>query len=109
MNLLKDNEKIYLSGEEAIDILNEVEYMLISLRDIARHYYDNADGCISAQDRALYCEETTRFIDEGGVTKRLAKIREKITGKFNLELGDDDMDDIERAMESLKYWKATLK
>ena len=109
MNLLKDNEKIHLSGEEAIDILNEVEYMLISLRDIARHYYDNADGCISDQHRALYCEETTRFIDEGGVTKRLAKIREKITGKFNLELGDDDMDDIERAMESLKYWKATLK
>lgn len=109
LNLLKDNEKIHLSGEEAIDILNEVEYMLISLRDIARHYYDNADGCISDQNRALYCEETTRFIDEGGVTERLAKIREKITGKFNLELGDDDMDDIERAMESLKYWKATLK
>ncbi|WP_036112387.1 hypothetical protein [Mangrovibacter sp. MFB070] len=105
MNLLKDNEKIFLSGDEAINILSEVEYMLISLRDIARHYYDNADGEISIEKRALYCEETTKFIDENNITNKLAKIRETITEKFNLELGDDDMDDIERAMENITYWK----
>ncbi|MDX5631006.1 MULTISPECIES: hypothetical protein [unclassified Brenneria] len=105
MNLLKNNKEISLSGEEAINILIEVEYMLISLRDIARHYYDNPDGEINAENRALYCEETTKFIDENEITKRLAKIRGTITEKFNLELGDDDMDDIERAMENITYWK----
>ncbi|MGK4332236.1 hypothetical protein [Lonsdalea quercina] len=105
MNLLKNNEKISLSGEEAINILIEVEYMLISLRDIARHYYDNSDGEISAEKRSLYCEETTKFIDENEITKRLANIRGTITEKFNLELGDDDMDDIERAIENITYWK----
>ncbi|WP_411570173.1 hypothetical protein [Pectobacterium cacticida] len=109
MNLLKDNEKISLTGEEAINILADVEYMLISLRDIARHYYNNVSGDISSEDRALYCEETTRFIDENEITKKLANIREIITEKFNLELGDDDMDDIEREMEGISYWKPHSK
>lgn len=27
-----------------------------------------------------------------------------LTEKFDATLGDDDMDDLERAMESLRYW-----
>lgn len=109
MKLQKCNEKISLTGEEAINILTEVEYMLISLRDIARHYYDNSTGEISAEKRASYCEETTNFIDENQITKRLADIRKIITEKFNLDLGEDDMDDIERAMEDLITWKPHQK
>ncbi|MNV03298.1 hypothetical protein D3C71_935580 [compost metagenome] len=109
MKLLKDNEKIVLSGEEAINIMAEIEYLLISLRDIARHYYDSADGEISTKNRALYCEETTKFIDDNQVTKRLARIRRTLTEKFTLELGCDNMDDIERAMENIAYWKPKQK
>jgi hypothetical protein len=102
--MLKDNEKIILSGTEAINILSEVEYMLISLRNIARHYYDNAGENVSDEMKLEYCSETTRFIDEKEITYRLAKIRAIVSEKFNNDIGDDDMDDIEREMEKIKYW-----
>jgi len=35
----------------------------------------------------------------------LAKTRKIISSKFNHELGDDDMDDVERAFESIVYWE----
>lgn len=108
MKLLKDNESIVLSGDEAISVLTEVEYILISLRDIARHYYNDPDEN-PPEKRALYCNETTTFIDENHVTERLAKIRKILTEKFNLELGDDDMDDLERAMQDVSYWKPSSK
>jgi len=103
--MLKDNEKIILSGQEAIDALSEIEYILISLRDIARYYYTEPDGSISAEMRQEYCAETTRFIDENNITRRLAKVRGIISENFNDGLGEDDMDDIERAMEKIKYWE----
>lgn len=105
MKLLKENEVISLSGEEAVKILTDVECILISLRDIARHYYDNVDGEITSEHRASYCEETTKFIDENEITKKLANIRRVISEKFNPEPGDDEMDDIERELVKIHYWK----
>ncbi|WP_312605770.1 hypothetical protein [Kosakonia cowanii] len=105
MKLLKENEEISLSGDEAIKILTDVEYILISLRDVARHYYDNVEGEITSENRSAYCEETTRFIDENEITKKLANIRRVISEKFNLKPGDDEMDDIERELEHIRYWK----
>ncbi|MCG8707908.1 hypothetical protein JHU04_001106 [Brenneria sp. 4F2] len=105
MKLLKDNKKIFLSGKEAISVLIEIEYMLISLNKISRYYYHSTDKEMTAERRAMYCEETTRFIDENEITSRLAKIRKTICKKFNSELGYDDMDDIERALESITFWE----
>ncbi|AKH62803.1 MULTISPECIES: hypothetical protein [Photorhabdus] len=102
--MLKDNEVIMLPGTDAINILSEVEYILISLRNIARYYYDETDGHISNERKAEYCSETTRFIDEKEITYRLAKIRAIMSEKFNNGIGEDDMDDIEREMEKIKYW-----
>ncbi|WP_050019304.1 hypothetical protein [Kosakonia cowanii] len=109
MKLLKENEEISLSGDKAIKILTDVGYILISLRDIARHYYDNVDGEITSEGRSAYCEETTRFIDENEITKKLANIRRVISEEFNLEPGDDEMDDIERELENIHYWKPSSK
>lgn len=100
--MLKSNEKIELSGIEALSLLREVEYLLISLRNIGTYYHDPSR--VSENVHAEYCVETTRFIDENSVTQRLAKIREVISMKFDNSLGDDDMGDIERAMENIKTW-----
>lgn len=95
--MMKENEQISLSGNEAIEILKEINLMLISLHNMGSHYMD--------KDTKEYEKETTRFIDEWKVTHRLAKIRGILSEKFDNTLGDDDMDDIERAMEDLKYWE----
>ena len=41
---------------------------------------------------------------EEKVTERLAKVREILSEKFDDRLGEDDMGDLERAMEELRYW-----
>lgn len=100
-----ENEQIQLIGEEALAILSEVEYILISLRDIARHYYHGETICDAAENELAYCRETTGFIDRNRVTHRLAKVRAILSAKFNDELGDDDMGDLEREMEKIRCWE----
>lgn len=101
----KDNEHIELTGDEALSILREINYLLISLRDIARYYYHSQNGIDITNNDIDYCKETTGFIDRNKITHRLAYIRMIITKKFNTDLGEDDMDDIEREMEKIKYWE----
>lgn len=104
-NMHKDNENIELTGEEALSVLSEINYLLISLRDIARYYHHSQNESDMVNNEIEYCKETTGFIDRNKITHRLAHIRMIITEKFNIELGDDDMDDIEREMEKIKYWE----
>lgn len=99
----KENETIGLSGDEALRVLTEIEYILISLSNIGRYYH--AGPAAAAGPDQEYARETKRFIDEGGVTRRLAEVRKIITGKFDLSLGADDMDDVERAMARVKVWE----
>lgn len=94
---MKENEKIILSGDEAVAILKDVELMLISLHQIGSAYMDKS--------KSDYASETCRFIDEWNITHKLADIRSLISEKFDTSLGDDDMDDLERAMEDVKCWR----
>lgn len=59
---------------------------------------------IGESEKIHYNQETTNFIDKNEVTHRLASIRKIVSEKFNDELGEDDMDDIERALEKIEYW-----
>src|SRR5687767_1203612 len=90
--------QIALSRDEALEILRQINVILISLHQMGSHYMD--------KDRASYEKETTRFIDEWKVTHRLSSIRRAITSKFDLAAGPDKMDEVERALEGLKYWSA---
>ncbi|WDH23152.1 hypothetical protein [Pseudomonas chlororaphis] len=95
--MLRKNKKISLSGEAALEILTEIEFILISLHKIGSHYID--------KPVADYRQATTVFIDNEKVTERLARVRRVISEQFDTTLGEDDMDDIERHMEHLEYWK----
>ena len=94
--MMQQNEEITLSGEEAISLLKEVNLILISLHNIGSYYID--------KEKFEYDRETNRFIDSWKVTERLAELREVLSSKFDLTLGDDDMDDIERSLDNLNYW-----
>lgn len=105
--MLKDNEEIHISGAEAIEVLRELEFMLISLNKIARHYYDGSELSDSKENYISYALETTKFIDDNKITRRLAKARRIISSSFNDELGADDMGDVERALVDIEFWKAS--
>ena len=112
-SLLPVNGRIVLSGEDALRILREIEFLLQSLHHIGRHYYPDGDGDGDGDDdgadalrRAQYCAETTRFIDEEQATTRLALMRSILSAPFDTTLGADEMDDLERAVEALPLWRA---
>lgn len=103
--MLEKNEMIELSGGEAILIIKEIAYVLISLNKIAEYYYHGTDEQPTEQTAIDYALETTRFIDQNQITRRLAKARRVVSEKFDNKLGDDEMDDVERELELLKYWE----
>ncbi|MEJ2755550.1 MAG: hypothetical protein P8104_06900 [Gammaproteobacteria bacterium] len=94
--MMQKNEKISLSGEEAIYVVKEINLILVSLHNIGSYYM--------GKEKTEYERETNRFIDDWKITDRLAVLRETLAEKFDLTLGDDDMDDVERAMEGINYW-----
>lgn len=100
----KENEQITFKGQDVIEVLCEVEYILISLRDIANYYYVHPDRQVTPETDIDYALETTRFIDQNRINDRLNKIRRILSEPFDDGLGDDDMDDIERVVEKLKFW-----
>ena len=91
------NNSITLSGDSALEALAELEFMLISLHKIGSYYMDKP-----AEE---YNAATTAFIDNNHITHRLAKIRSILSEPFDPSLGDDDMDDIERRVCQIEFWK----
>lgn len=101
--MLKSNENITYTFDELEEVLREIEMILQSLHKMGAYY-----GEKFIQSEALYREEyekeTTRFIDEWQVCRRLAKVRGILSEKFDNTLGKDDMNDLERAMEKIRNW-----
>jgi len=94
------NKNICFSKYEVLEVFVDIEYIMVSLAEIGRYYSLPENNNILA-----YNAETTKFIDDNGITTKLAIIRKLINSKFDLSLGDDDMDDLERACENIEYWK----
>jgi hypothetical protein len=97
--LREDNEKITYDGMQVALILKELDFILVSLHKIGSYYAED----ISTK-REQYEKETTQFMDNSLVNPRLAKIRTILTQKFNLQEGEDELDDIERICEQIPYW-----
>lgn len=104
--MLPANEEIRLTGKEALDVLMELEFILISLRNIGNYYAKPLGKVMTKTEREKYNKETCDFIDKYAINEKLTKIRRIIAEKFDDELGDDDMDDIERETEKLIFWTA---
>ncbi|MFT8349755.1 hypothetical protein [Clostridium saccharoperbutylacetonicum] len=102
--MLNGNGHITYTFNELAEVLKEVEVILQSLHRSGSYY---GEKFIHEEElyRREYEKETTRIIDEWRVCERLAKIRRILSEKFDDTLGEDDMDDLERAMENIKYWR----
>ncbi|BBH20461.1 hypothetical protein Back11_18060 [Paenibacillus baekrokdamisoli] len=102
--MLDSNKQITFSGSELIEVLKEIEVILQSLHRMGSYYGVKFQENGEDKFRAEYEKETTRFIDEWGITQKIANIRKILSDKFDRTLDADDMDDLERAMEGLKFW-----
>ncbi|MFW1842778.1 hypothetical protein ACG9YY_07435 [Acinetobacter pittii] len=99
--MLKINRELLYTGDEVIKILQEIEFILVSLHKIGCYY---AETLPSSYEE--YAKETTNFIDNNNVCERLANVRKVLSRKFNNDLGEDDMSDIERAFANIDFWEA---
>lgn len=96
-NKIKDtNKQITYDGDKMLLVLQEIEFILLSLHKIGSYYFD--------KDRREYEKETTDFIDNSLICDRLAKMRTYLSSEFDLGEGEDGMDDIERVCENVHYW-----
>lgn len=95
--MLNTNKKIIISGESALEALAEIEFILISLHKMGSYYSD--------KPIADYQRATTYFIDNEKITQKLAKVRRILSVSVDNTLGEDDMDDIERHMKNIEFWK----
>lgn len=95
--MLESNRTLSLSGEQALEALAELEFVLISLHKMGAYYRD--------KPVADYRRATTDFIDNQQVTQRLARVRRILSEPFDYTLGEDDMDDIERHVQGLDLWR----
>ena len=99
--MIPKNENITYSGGELMTALEEIEIVLISLHRI-HSYYAVLKGEEFKQSE--YEKEICQFIDKWRVERRLSKVRRILSARFDNTLGDDDMDDLERAFEQVKIW-----
>ncbi|WP_050676109.1 hypothetical protein [Acinetobacter baumannii] len=82
--MLKVNKELLYTGDEVINILQGIEFILISLHKIGSYYAETLPNSYEE-----YEKETTNFIDNNNVCDRLANIRKVLSCKFNNDLGVD--------------------
>ncbi|WP_293915888.1 MULTISPECIES: DUF4303 domain-containing protein [unclassified Sphingobacterium] len=93
----KSNNKIKLSEEEAVKIIVDLDQIVISLDKIKSHFAE--DSNFQKHDKTL-----SDYIINEKVNQTLAQIRGLLSSKFSLSVGEDDMDDLERACSTNRYW-----
>ncbi len=97
--LREDNEKVTYDGMQMALILKELDFLVVSFDKIGSYYAEDI-----RTNREQYEKETMQFIDNSWVGPRLANIRAILTQKFNLQEGEDELDDIERICVQIPYW-----
>lgn len=93
----KSNNKIKLSEEEALKIIVDLDQIVVSLDKIKSHFTE--DNNFQKHDKTL-----SDYIINEKVNQTLAQIRGLLSSKFSLSVGEDDMDDLERACSTNRYW-----
>ncbi|OPC03679.1 hypothetical protein BAS09_08355 [Elizabethkingia ursingii] len=93
----KSNNKIKLSEEEAVKIIVDLDQIVVSLDKIKSHFAE--DSNFQKHDKTL-----SDYIINEKVNQTLAQIRGLLSSKFSLSIGEDNMDDLERACSTNRYW-----
>ena len=81
-----------------IEVLRTLNELVVSLDRIGSASYDMTKA---QHDAAL-----TDFIQRHKIFRKAAQARRILSEPFPTTLGPDDMDELEREMEDVPYWKA---
>ena len=95
-----DEEKVTYKREDIINILRDLNMIVVSLDRIGAEYSIHPDRKSDEELNTLLAD----FIFEWNVPKKIANARKILDEAFSRELGEDDMDELEREFQDLQYW-----
>lgn len=103
--MLYNNQNIHIEGQEALELIKKLDKIIVSLGKIKTYHSDPRNNKTNEEkDKAI-----ASYVIENNVAKELAYIRGFLSSKFDLSLGEDDMDDVERFCDNNEYWSPKKK
>lgn len=93
---MRSKETITIKKADLIDILRDINMIVVSI--------DRIGSCAPETGRAANDRLLLEFIDQWDVWRKLSEIRAKLSESFSSELGEDNMDELEREMQDIPYW-----
>jgi hypothetical protein len=93
-------KRISYSRQQITQVLRSLNELVVSLDRI---------GSVSQRwSSTRRDKELAKFVKRHAVFRKLAKARTVLSAPFSTELGPDGMDELERAMQSVRYWKPSI-
>ncbi len=93
---MRSGETVAIKKADLIDILRVLNTIIVSV--------DRIGSCIPETGRATNDRLLLEFLDQWDVWRKLSEIRAKLSEPFSSELGEDNMDELEREMQDVPYW-----
>ena len=95
-----EEETVTYRKKDIINILRDLNMIVVSLDRIGSEYSEHSRRKSDEELNALLAD----FIFEWNVPEKIANARKVLDEAFSRELGDDDMDELEREFQDLQYW-----
>ncbi len=89
-------QEVSFSEQEVIEVIKHLNGIVVSLDRLTSAHVDLTPE--------LWRTAVFEYFMSSEALKALPKCREILSRPFSTELGPDDMDDLERAMQHSEYW-----
>ena len=89
-------EEIKFKKDDIVSVLKHMNELVVSLDRITSAWHD--------VPREIWKEIVVEYFLQSEGLKALSTCREILSEPFSRELGPDDMDELERALEGTKFW-----
>ncbi len=90
------SKQISFSEDEIISVLKHIDGIVVSLDRLTSAHID-----LSPE---LWQTAVFEYFMSSEALKKLPECREILSRPFSSEIGPDDMDDLERALQESEYW-----
>jgi hypothetical protein len=97
----RPKDHITYPRKKVLAVLRTLNEFVVSLDHIGSASYDMTEA---EHDAAL-----TDFIRRHKIFRKMAEARTILSAPFPTKRGADDMDELEREMQDVRYWKARKK
>jgi len=89
-------EKVEFKKEDIINVIKHINELVVSL--------DRIDSAHQDTSKEEWNNIIVEYFLKSNSLKALSTCRTILSKPFSRELGADDMDELERAMEDVEYW-----